>query len=328
MQADHARHRYAGPSHRAQPNDRPKRGRTLLMSTAVAIAAVSSLAVSASAYSSSAPTTTRSTATHRIYFGVVGDQSKARANASTTVGHHEYGQVAGNVPVGRMITMGTSGQSYNAIAAARPGSTTYNNIARWADTIRSRGGTILVAFAHEPEASKHSQFGGASSFIAAYRHVVDVFRARGANNVQFVWQMTDYAFALSSSSSQQAIKWYPGDGYVDAIGPDAYNWYSCGPGHGRWRDLSIPAAPALAFARAHGKQMVLAEFGSQAGPLRAQWLNNAHQWMIANQSSIMAAFYFDRPATVANTGCVFPLSSNADVTALANIVDDTAHFTG
>lgn len=329
MPSTHARHLYDGPSHRTGPQGRLRRGRKLLIACAVAVTAVSSVAVSASANSADvSPASTSAASDGRIYFGVVGDQSLARASSGVSLGHHIYGQLGGNVPVGRMLTMGTSGQSWSAIASAEAGSATYNNIARWADTIKSRGETVLFGFAHEPEATKQGRFGGSDAYIAAYRHVVNVFRARGVNNVEYVWQMTDFAFRVSSSDPREAAKWYPGDGYVDGVGSDAYNWYDCGPGHGNWRDLSISAAPALAFARAHGKQLVLPEFGSQSGPQRAEWLNNAHQWMIANEGSIMAAYYFDRPATTVGNGCNFPLTSSADVGALNNTVDDTAHFTG
>ena len=334
MPVNDARHRYSGPIHRARRT--PGRGRKLLLASAVAVTAVSSVVISASAlattahrsstHSASTKAAAHDSSSSRIFFGIVGDQGTVHADSVASVGHHEYGQVNGNVPVGRMITMGTSGMPWSEIAAAQSGSSTYANIVRWADSIKARGYTILFAFVHEPEASKASKFGTPSDYIAAYRHVVNIFRAQGVTNVDYVWQMTDWAFSAPASDPRAAARWYPGDSYVDAVGPDAYNWYNCGPG--RWRDLSVPAGPALTFARAHGKKLVLPEFGSQDGPGRAQWLRNAQAWMIANRGTIEAAFYFDRPATTADNGCVFPLTSSADIGALDGIVDDTAHFTG
>jgi len=68
--------------------------------------------------------------------------------------------------------------------------------------------------------------------------------------------------ALRRSSSTPTTKWYPGDAYVDNVAADAYNWFTCGHGAGRWNELSTLTDPVLAFARAHGKPASLPEFAS------------------------------------------------------------------
>jgi beta-mannanase len=58
--------------------------------------------------------------------------------------------------------------------------------------------------------------GDASRFVAAWRHVVDVFRAQGVTNVSFVWAPGEGHGCLRDC--------YPGDGYVDWVASDGYNW--------------------------------------------------------------------------------------------------------
>jgi Glycosyl hydrolase family 26 len=221
--------------------------------------------------------------------------------------------------------MGINGYTYASVAAASPGSAIYANIVRWADTIGSRSNLTFFGFMKEPEASDDAHFGSVSDYLAAYRHVVDIFRSQSLTNVHYVWQMTAYSFV--STGANAAIHYYPGDSYVDVVAEDPYNWGGCGPG-GPWRNLSIAANPALSFAEAHGKLAMLGEFASQTGPLRASWLASAQQWLIANRGEIQAAFYFDRPPTTAlGHACVWSLTSSADIAAFRAIVNDTTYFT-
>ena len=207
---------------------------------------------------------------------------------------------------------------------ATSGSTTYNNIVRWANTIKSRGSLTLFGFAHEPESKYQKHLGSASQYIAAYRHVADIIRSQGVSNIRFVWQMTAYSFR--TGGSQAASNYYPGDNYVDDVGADPYNWGSCRSA-GPWVQLSTVTDPVLSFARAHGKLAVLAEFASTGGSQRAAWLNSAHQYLVANRSVIQGAFYFDRKATSAEGArCNWSLTSSADISAFRSIVNDTNYF--
>jgi hypothetical protein len=219
--------------------------------------------------------------------------------------------------------MGPAGQHWSAIAAAGPGSTTYTNLVRWADALKTRPGPIFLAFAHEPESVQSKAYGTAAQYIAAWRHVVGIFRAQGATNVQWTWQMTSYAFVVPASDPRAAIKWYPGDSYVDDVAADGYDWSACRGGP--MRQLSTVDGPAVAFAKAHGKGAVLGEFGASTGPARAQWLRNADAFMLANISVFRAAYYFDEYDAGTN-GCNWLLSSTADRNALYAIARDTTHF--
>jgi hypothetical protein len=325
--------RHHVPTHRAlaaAPAIRGHRAK-IAASAAAGVLAVTSVVGTASAHSTEA-TGNHIAATHhsaatvntgKIYFGVDGTVSHAAEGQN--VARHRYGQLAGSVPDARMVTMSINGYTYASVAAAAPGSEIYNNVVRWADTIRDRGTLTFFGFIKEPEAANMARFGSVSDYLAAYRHVVDIFRSEDLPNVRYVWQMTAYSFV--SKGPNAASNYYPGDAYVDDVGEDPYNWDGCGPG-GPWRDLGTAASPALEFAQAHDKLAIVAEFASQSDPRRPLWLAAAQQWLIANRSEIQAAFYFDRPpTTAAGSNCSWTLTNPDDIDAFRAIVADTTDFT-
>jgi hypothetical protein len=258
---------------------------------------------------------TGAAATPKIYFGIDGTASNM-----PVMSKHAYGQLNGNVPVARMITMGSGGVHWSALAAAQRGSSAYTNLTRWADALKTRSGPIYLAVAHEPEAKALRSYGSSAQYAAAYRHVVTVFRSLGVTNVRWTWQMTANSFFVKSSDPRSAPTWYPGNGYVDDVAIDGYNWAGCRGG--TTQQLSAIAAPALKFARANGKGLLLGEFGT--GPsARSQWLQNAKAFLITNNQTIRAAYYFDHFYSA--SGCNWELTSSADISALKSIAADS-HF--
>lgn len=150
------------------------------------------------------------------------------------------------------------------IVAAQPGSSLYSQIEGWADRIKAYGVPIYFAFNHEPESGASEDMGTAPEFIAAWRKIHDVFSARGVTNAKFIWIMTDYAFAVGSQARNYGPKWFPGDPYVDAMGIDAYNWYTCRTGiNNAWKSLEQIIKPFRDFGAAHpDKELWLTEWAS------------------------------------------------------------------
>lgn len=90
----------------------------------------------------------------------------------------------------------------------------------YAHEVASFGHPVIIGFAHEPNGwwyawgENHVK---PAVWIAAWRHVVDVFRHEGANNVTWLWTMN-----LESSSTLPISDWWPGAAYVTWIGLDGY----------------------------------------------------------------------------------------------------------
>mgnify|MGYP001828265105 CR=1 FL=1 len=88
-----------------------------------------------------------------------------------------------------------------------------------------------------------------TDYVNAYRHIVDNIRARGADNIAFVW----HSYASKPYKDYPLSAWYPGDEYVDWVGISTF-------GHAYSSDSFGPACDqVLAFAREHHKPVMIAE---------------------------------------------------------------------
>ncbi len=148
-------------------------------------------------------------------------------------------------------------------------------IGRRADAFREFGAPIYLTFHHEPE-DDTGRWGSPEDFAAAFRHVVEVFRDHGANNVGFVWTLMAWTFDPASGRDVNAF--YPGDGYVDFVGADGYNWFPDRPGDG-WTTFQMVFDRTQEFAVAHGKPWLAVEYGVLEDPdvpgRKAQWFRDA-----------------------------------------------------
>ena len=98
-------------------------------------------------------------------------------------------------------------------------------IRRYADAVRSFSCRVAISFGHEMNGWWYSWGLPATTpatFIAAWRHVHDIFAAEGASNVIWSWDPSHLYRRYGSKSASPASEWYPGDRYVDWIGIDGY----------------------------------------------------------------------------------------------------------
>ncbi len=173
--------------------------------------------------------------------------------------------------------------SWQAIADAAPGTTLHNQVTAWADKIKAYGVPVRFTFNHEPEAKDSVNNGTAAAYIAAWRKVVTILRNRGVTNAKYLWIMTANAFRVSSTDRRFASKWYPGDAYVDELGTDVYNDYTCrSTSDSPWYPLTTEIEKFRQFGAAKpSKPMWLAEWASTDDPAnsnrKAQWITQARE---------------------------------------------------
>lgn len=82
---------------------------------------------------------------------------------------------------------------------------------------------VVLSFGHEMNGDWYPWGKGHASpaaFVAAWRHVVDVFRAQGAANVTWLWTVN-----AVNASAAPLRQWWPGSGYVDWVGIDGYYYF-------------------------------------------------------------------------------------------------------
>jgi beta-mannanase len=118
--------------------------------------------------------------------------------------------------------------------------------------------------------------------------VRSVFTAVGATNVRWVWTpIVEYG------GSTPLAGLYPGDGSVDVVGLDGYNWGSTKPNIG-WKSFSQVFGPSLTRVRSLSrKPLWIAEIGcTEQGGSKAAWVDDMFA-TVAADSRIDALVWFD-----------------------------------
>jgi mannan endo-1,4-beta-mannosidase len=90
----------------------------------------------------------------------------------------------------------------------------------YADSVRRLGQPVVIGFGHEMDAPWYSWGYGhtaPSVFVAAWRHVVTLFRAQGADNVTWLWTLQ-----ADEPGTGPITSWWPGSKYVTWVGIDGY----------------------------------------------------------------------------------------------------------
>ncbi|MBB2923355.1 PKD domain-containing protein [Cellulomonas cellasea] len=182
---------------------------------------------------------------------------------------------------------------------------------------------MYVSFQHEPDYSPG--FGDATAYRAAFRHYVEVFRAQGVTNAVWTWIVTPTPFSPYATVTADAL--YPGDDVVDQIALDAYNWFGCAAnGQTVWSSMSRTASAFRAFGQAHGKELIIAEWGSVEDPAvpgrKAAWLRESMA-TLASWPEVTAVLYFHHHGSCS----WFVDSTPSSLEAFADIADAPAAHT-
>jgi len=164
----------------------------------------------------------------------------------------------------------------------------------WADALAAWGRPVLLRFAHEQNGNWYPWAVGvdgttAEDHIAAFRHVSDVFRSRGAGNVQVVWN-PNVTFPGASSLS---VTW-PGAPYVDRVALDGYNW-GTSRADSTWQDPEEVFADSLDELRdlAPGIPVLIGEVGcAEEGGDKAAWISDLVAWL-DEQADVSAFVWFE-----------------------------------
>ncbi len=146
---------------------------------------------------------------------------------------HEYGAV----PVLTWEPMYYSQQKEYMIPASDITKGRYDRyISFFADRIRALEKPVIIRFAHEMNLSRYhwggspEEFGPESPdrYISMFRHVAGVFKDRGVHNVLFAFCPNSESLPNPKFDPEadwnRAVNYYPGDGFVDVLGMDGYNW--------------------------------------------------------------------------------------------------------
>jgi hypothetical protein len=160
-------------------------------------------------------------------------------------------------------------------------------IDKWAAGARKFGLPFYLRWGHEMNDPYRYPWGQQNNtpedFIAAWKHVVNRFKAAGANNAIWIWSPHP-AYVFS--------EFYPGEEYVDWIGYTALN-YGTVATWSEWWSFSQIIGKAYNELSVYNKPMMLSEFGSlEVGGDRQQWYKEALASLPKDFPMVKAVIFF------------------------------------
>jgi mannan endo-1,4-beta-mannosidase len=112
------------------------------------------------------------------------------------------------------------------IALASISSGRYDTYLRsYAAAVKAFGGHVVLSFGHEMNGSWYSwgyRHTAPGVFVAAWRHIVTLFRKQGVRNVSWLWTIN--IIGTQANRIPAPSPWWPGKSYVNWVGIDGYYW--------------------------------------------------------------------------------------------------------
>ncbi len=143
----------------------------------------------------------------------------------------------------------------------------------WADEIKAWGGELKLRFGQEMNGNWYPWDQGVNgnkpgSYVAAWRHIYNLFKDAGATNVTWVWSPN-----VEYPSSIPYADLWPGVSYVSEVALDGYNWGSVRPEIG-WKSFAQIFLPSVrAMTALTTRPLYIGEVAStQRGGNKAQWI--------------------------------------------------------
>jgi len=162
-----------------------------------------------------------------------------------------------------------------------------------AQAVKALGGKVLIRWMWEMDGrQKAEDTTHPALYIAAWRHIHDLFAEEGTTNVQWVW--CPNATAFRTEDDRNAPAYYPGDDYVDWICADGYNW-APGRKDDQWRSFASIYQDFYDWGVSRGKPLMVGEYGVQerSPGEKARWLTDAREALKTKFTAIKAVVYFD-----------------------------------
>ena len=158
---------------------------------------------------------------------------------------------------------------------------------KWATDAKKYGLPFYLRWGHEMNDPYRYPWGQQNNtpedYIAAWRHVINRFKAVGATNAVWMW---------SPHPAYTYTDFYPGHEYVNWIGITALN-YGTVATWSQWWSFSDVINKSYADLSLYGKPLMMTEFGSLAvGGDRAMWYKDALAALPSKYPSVKAVVFF------------------------------------
>ncbi len=230
------------------------------------------------------------------YSGVTAFKSATGANPAVVMyysGWYEPFQASfaaqaaknGEVP---LVVMDPAKSSSTGISVARIASGKYDGyLSAYAEAVRAYRYPVIISFAHEMNGSWYPwgyTHTSPKTFVAAWRHVVTIFRALGAKNVTWLWTVNIINDTRRGRIPSPA-PWWPGNSYVTWVGIDGYYLKPS------WKFAPLFGPTIAAVRTLTGRPILIAETG--AVPTAGQPAKIADVFAGIRQYGLLGFVWFD-----------------------------------
>jgi len=186
---------------------------------------------------------------------------------------------AGRIP---LVNWEPAGIDFNELVAGSLDAT----IKARASAAAKLPGKMFLDFAAEMNGDEGWGGNNPTLYIAAYRHLHDLFVAAGASNVIWAWcpNVTD-----TDGTNRKTMDYYPGDAYVDWTGVDGYNW-----GNADWQSFEQVFANIYPLLAAKKKPIIIGEMASaEPGGDKGAWIDGIVPALKTRYPMFKALVWFD-----------------------------------
>ncbi len=201
-------------------------------------------------------------------------------------------------------------------------------IREWAEAARDWGKPFFLRFNWEMNGNWFAWSEGVNGnqpgeFVAAWRHVHNIFTAVGATNATWVWCPN----VDPHDKLQDLAPLYPGDAYVDWTGLDGYNWGTNPASPKGWMsfdELFRATYDEIVETIAPHKPMIISEVGSsEYGGSKAAWIADALASARTNYPQLRGLLWFEKY----DDGMDWPIETSSNsAAAFASGIGDPAYI--
>ena len=156
--------------------------------------------------------------------------------------------------------------------------------------IKAFADPVMIRWFWEMDGNKKAEWAESpENYVAAWRHIHDIFEAEGVTSVSWVWCPNASAF-----DDGEAQEYYPGPEYVDWLCADGYNW-APGRDGDRWETFGEIFGSFYLWASKQDKPIMVGEYGVQEDTAgrKAAWVRDMAATVKAHFPLIRALVYFN-----------------------------------
>jgi len=153
----------------------------------------------------------------------------------------------------------------------------------FAHSVAAAGLTVYIRYAHEMNGNWYPWTRDPTAYIAAWRHIVTIFRDEKATNAKFVFSVNPDLYDDDATFSAATLSYWPGGDYVDYVGSTMINF-----GGTKQYNVARFADRIKLLHTKYDKPAILTEVNTAAVG-RVAWLTDLRSWLAQDHDWLKGA---------------------------------------